>query len=69
LFEFKRATVLSLEQRVSKHKTTRYARTWWGMAPLVPLTTPMVDYSQLLQAVWRFDNSDQHRLDIQIWWN
>jgi len=39
-FELKRATVFGLGLRVTKHKTTRYARNLWGMA-LCRLATPV----------------------------
>jgi len=35
-FDFTRATVFCLWHRFTKHKTTRYARNLWGMAPLTP---------------------------------
>jgi len=45
-FEFKRATVFCLGHRVSKHKTTRYAKNLKSPWPLYPLTTLYVQYSQ-----------------------
>jgi len=35
-FDFKRATVFSLSHRLSKHKTTRYARNFGVSRPLWP---------------------------------
>ena len=33
-FDFQRATVFCMGHRLSKHKTTRYARNFWDMAPV-----------------------------------
>jgi len=36
-FDFRRATVFCVGHRLTKHKTTRYARNFGGMAPLPPI--------------------------------
>jgi len=41
-FDFKRATVFCLGHRLSKHKTTRYARHFGGITVLHPLATHMM---------------------------
>jgi len=41
MFDFSRITLFSLEKRPAKHKITVFSKNFWGMAPLVPLATPM----------------------------
>jgi len=42
MFDFSRITLFSLEKRLSKHKMTIFSKSLGGMAPLPPLSTPML---------------------------
>jgi len=46
-FDFKRTTVFGFGHRLSKHKTTRYARNLGGMVIFTPLATPTLSAQAL----------------------
>jgi len=53
IFDFKRATAFCLAQRLSKHKTTRYARSLGCMRTLwLSLATPMSGSIVSTKSVW-----------------
>jgi len=41
MFDYRRTTLFCSEKRLSKHKMTVFSEKLGGMAPLLPLATPM----------------------------